>query len=79
MSHLLFNPPVFFYVMLLSSTKVVILSLDLVKTSLNSQPHTYFFSHIGFAGIVANAVITAKFFAGLICPSPLLISARILK
>ena len=64
--------------MLLSSINVVIPSLDLVKT-LNSVPHLYFFSHIGFAGSVANAVITAKFFAGLIYLSSLLISARILK
>ena len=65
--------------MLLNSINVVIPSLGLVKTSLNSVPHLYFFSHIAFAGSVANVAIAAKFFAGLICPSPLLISAMILK
>jgi len=73
------NPPGFFTLMLLSSTNVVISGLDFVKTSLNSAPHLYFFCHIGFAGSVANVAIAAKFFAGLICPSPLLISAMILK
>ena len=73
-------PGVFFStLMLLNSINVVIPSLGLVKTSLNSVPHLYFFCHIGFAGSVANVAIAAKFFAGLICPSPLLISAMILK
>jgi hypothetical protein len=73
------SPLIFFStLMLLGSINVGIPSLGLVKT-LNSVPHLYFFSHIGLAGIVANAAIAAKFFAGLIFLSSLLISAMILK